>query len=119
MFKAYNLAQKDTRNPEYGRRIRCLFFLATPHRGSDFAALLNNTLRLSGVLSAKPYIGDLERNSTSAQMINDEFERCVNDNVSLWSFYETVETSIGVASSLIVDRESAILGKPLSEVSIT
>ncbi|MCJ1351615.1 MAG: hypothetical protein MMC33_001599 [Icmadophila ericetorum] len=107
---AYILAHEDARDPEYGQRIRCLFFLATPHRGSALAALLNNTLRLSGVLSAKPYVGDLERNSASAQRINDDFKRCVNDSVSLWSFYETVQTSMGVASSLIVDRESAILG---------
>ena len=110
MTKAYVLARQDSRNPELGQRIRCLFFLATPHRGSDFAALLNNTLRISGVLSAKPYVGDLERNSASAQIINNDFRNCINDDVSLWSFFETVETGMGVTSSLIVDRESAILG---------
>ncbi len=109
-MKAYTLARQDVRNPEIGQRIRCLFFLATPHRGSDFAGLLNNILRATGVLSARPYVADLERNSASAQKINRDFEMYAQD-VSLWSFFETLKTSLGVTSSMIVDRDSAILGR--------
>ena len=65
---------------------------------------------MSGILSAKPYVGDLERNSVSAQIINDDFRVSVNDDVTLWSFFETIQTSMGVTSSLIVDRQSAVLG---------
>ena len=104
------MARQDVSNPEIGQRIRCLFFLATPHRGSDFAALLNNILRATGVLSARPYVADLERNSASAQKINRDFEMYAQD-VALWSFFETLKTSLGITSSMIVDRDSAILGR--------
>lgn len=111
-MKAYTLARQDLRNSETGQRIRCLFFLATPHRGSDFAILLNNILRATGVLSTRPYIADLQRNSVSAQKINRDFEMYAQD-VALWSFFETLKTSLGVTSSMIVDRDSAILGRYL------
>jgi hypothetical protein len=45
-----------------------------------------------------------------SQLINDEF-RHVCDNLRLWSFFEGVPTSLGLFSSLIVEKESAILGK--------
>jgi hypothetical protein len=34
-------------------------------------------------------------------------------DVALWSFFETLKTSLGVTSSIIVDRDSAILGRYL------
>ena len=56
-------------------------------------------------------MADLERNSGAVQAINDEF-RHYSDDMQFVSFYETVKTSavLGVGSSLIVDRSSAILG---------
>lgn len=87
-----------------------MFFLATPHRGSDSAKLLNNLLRASAVLSSRSYITDLSRNSTSLQIISDEF-RMFADRLQLWSFHETLKTKVSSSTSvLIVDRESAVLG---------
>jgi WD40 repeat protein/pimeloyl-ACP methyl ester carboxylesterase len=105
--KAYLLAQQEARG--IAERIKCMFFLATPHRGSDSASLLNNLLSASGVLSARQYVTDLGRNSLSLQIINDEFKKYAND-VELWSFYETVKTRLGLKSAIIVERDSAVLG---------
>jgi WD40 repeat protein/pimeloyl-ACP methyl ester carboxylesterase len=105
--KAYLLAQQEARG--ISDRIKCMFFLGTPHRGSDSASLLNNLLSASGVLSARQYVTDLGRNSLSLQIINDEFKKYAND-VEIWSFYESVKTSLGLKSAIIVERDSAILG---------
>lgn len=107
--KAYILARQDLANQDFAQRIRCTFFLATPHRGSDSAKLLNNILRASGALSGRQYITDLEKNSVSTQTINDEF-RNFADELMLYSFYETTKTNLGVSSAMIVERDSAVLG---------
>jgi hypothetical protein len=107
--KAYILARQDLTNQDFAQRIRCIFFLATPHRGSDSAQFLNNILKASGAFSARQYIIDLEKNSVSTQTINDEF-RNFADELMLYSFYETIKTSLGISSAIIVERDSAILG---------
>jgi hypothetical protein len=105
--KAYLLARQEAR--DIAQRVKYIFFLATPHRGSDSASLLNNLLSVYGVLSRRQYVADLGRNSVSLQVINDEFKNFAND-VELWSFYETVKTSSGIKSTIIVARDSAVLG---------
>ncbi|KAG9233799.1 NACHT and WD domain protein, partial [Amylocarpus encephaloides] len=107
--KAYLLSRQDKSRPEFGSRMRCIFFLATPHRGSDSAQLLNNMLKVSGVMSSREYVTDLEKSSLSTQSINDEF-RMFEDDLLLWSFYETLKTSLGMSSAMIVERDSAVLG---------
>lgn len=104
--KAFTLA-RDV--PEFQERIRCLFFLATPHRGSDYAALLNNILAVSGALSPRHYITDLMTGSTSVQLINEDFGRYARE-LPVFSFYETSRTNLGISSSIIVDKSSAVLG---------
>ena len=110
--QAYLLAQQDERLRELAGRIQCMFFLATPHRGSDYAKMLNNLLRASAVLSPKQYVADLARNSTAITAINDEF-RFFADDLHIWSFYETLKTRAGTNSVLLVERDSAIIGTPL------
>lgn len=107
--KAYIRAREDKSDPEFAARIRCVFFLATPHRGSNYAALLNNVLKISGFLSPKPYLADLTTGSTSIQLINRDFCKYSGD-LYIFSFFETLETSLGLASALIVEKTSAILG---------
>lgn len=106
--KAYILAQRDAATKSLATRMQCLAFLATPHRGSDMAVLLNNILSAAG-LSSRPYISDLAKNSPSLDIINDDF-RHYADNVHLWSFYETLKTNLGMQSVMIVERDSATLG---------
>jgi hypothetical protein len=86
-----------------------MVFLATPHRGSDLATSLSNLLWSSVGHSPQEYINDIKRNSDALMIINDAF-RHVARYVELWSFYETVETSIGPHKTLIVKKDSAILG---------
>lgn len=108
--QAYVLAQQH-RNSMLCGRIRCIFFLATPHRGSDYAALLHGILKytgLTGLTSTREYVKDLTTGSTSAYLINNDFARYVDD-LTIYSFCETLPTISG-SSGLIVDKASSILG---------
>lgn len=70
-----------------------MLFLATPHRGSTNAELLNNILRTTPGFSAKTYVSELKKTSTSLQDINEQF-RTVCGNTKLVSFYENQRTTI-------------------------
>jgi hypothetical protein len=86
-----------------------MFFLGTPHRGSDHAKLLSNVIRASTILSSKAYVADICRYSGTIFSINDRF-RFYSDHLHIWSFYETLKTRIGTATTMIVDRDSAVIG---------
>lgn len=105
--KAYMLAKQGAAYKTLTQRVHTIYFLATPHRGSDSAKLLNNILHIA--YSSRAYVADLERGSGAVQSINDEF-RNYSADMDLWSFYETQKLKIGVLSTLIVDPESATLG---------
>lgn len=92
-----------------------MFFLATPHRGSDLAKTLTNILKIS--YGKKPFVNDLERNSSLISSINDTF-RHYADALQLWSFYETLKSSILVSDAMIVDKSSAILGYSNERVAL-
>ncbi|KAI9158094.1 Vegetative incompatibility protein [Paramyrothecium foliicola] len=117
--RAYTLAQQDSSCSDIFDRIRSIFFLATPHRGSDYAALLNNILKVSGftgISSSRDYVDDLSVGSRSTQLINDEFGR-ISGNLAIHSFYETLQTKIGLSSLIIVDKNSAVLAKIEAEAT--
>ncbi|TGJ87337.1 hypothetical protein E0Z10_g1497 [Xylaria hypoxylon] len=59
--------------------------------------------------STREYISELSKGSTSAQLINEDFGRYAS-SLCIYSFYETLETSVGVHSFLVVDKDSAVLG---------
>jgi len=107
--KAHMLARQISGYEILSERLHTIFFLATPHRGSDSAKLLNNILQMT--YSSRAYVADLERGSGAIQSINDEF-RNYSADVVLWSFYETQVLKMGLLSSLIVDPDSATLGYP-------
>ena len=107
--KAYMLARQGAAYEALTERFHTMYFLATPHRGSDSAKLLNNILHFA--YSSRAYVADLERGSGAVQSINDEF-RNYSIDIDLWSFYETQKLKIGVISTLIVDPDSATLGYP-------
>ena len=112
------MAQQDPSCRELASRILAMVFLATPHRGSDHATMLNNILRVSAAHGARPYISDLERASASLAGVNDSF-RHYCDGLTLYSFFETRELSLGpTMSALIVPKESAIMGLPGERVSL-
>lgn len=88
-------------------RFHSVFFLATPHRGSDLARTLTNILKVT--YGQKPYVNELERSSGLISAINDTFRHYAHD-LQLWSFYETLATNILLSNALVVDKSSAILG---------
>ena len=105
--KAYMLARQDSLYKNLVNRIRTIYFLATPHKGSNSAKLLNNILLMT--YSSRAYIADLERGSEAIQSINEGFCK-YSAELDLWSFYETQKLNIGMFSTLIVDPDSATLG---------
>ncbi|OTA80149.1 hypothetical protein M434DRAFT_86684 [Hypoxylon sp. CO27-5] len=108
--QAYLLARQDPSCHELASRIHGMVFLATPHRGSDLATTLNNVLRISVAHGPRAYVSSLERSSDALNRINDAFRHHQND-LRLYSFFETQETTIGPGNSaLIVRKESATLG---------
>ncbi|KAL8764376.1 MAG: hypothetical protein Q9184_000081 [Pyrenodesmia sp. 2 TL-2023] len=115
--KACVLARHDPNCNDLASRFHSIYFLATPHRGADSAHLLNRILKASMTFNVKDYVNDLIPNSAAIQVINDDFRHVFQD-LRLWSFYETVKTSIGVSQALIVEKDSAILGLPEERVQL-
>jgi len=95
-----------------------MVFLATPHRGSDYATVLNNIVRLSAAHGPRQYISSIERCSSSLVRINDAFRHFSNDLI-LYSYFETKELSLGIGGSLlVVQKDSAVTGLPGERVSM-
>ena len=105
--KAYILAQQFQEFESIAERFRAIFFLATPHRGSDLAALLTRILHVAH--GARPFVQDLHRNSLATQSINDEFAHTCQ-KLQLFSFYETLPINYIIGKGLVVDKDLAVLG---------
>ncbi|KFY38625.1 hypothetical protein V494_04289 [Pseudogymnoascus sp. VKM F-4513 (FW-928)] len=114
--KAFLLGQNDPEYSEIVSKVSSILFLATPHRGSNLAELLNKILQISFMHTPKQYITDLNRNSAALESINDEF-RHVSHTLKIVSFYETLETKVRATKMMIVEKDSAVLGYP-NEISI-
>lgn len=113
--KAYILARQDPTAAGFAGRVHSIFFLATPHRGSNLAAILENMLGVAW--GKKPYVTDLTPNSAALTAINDAF-RHVAPELRLWSFYETLPMrSTGAANRIVVDTHSATLGYHNEEIA--
>ena len=99
---------------QIAKRIKCIVFLATPHRGSSAAELLNGLLDLAGW--EKKFVEELRRDSSSLQVINDEFRHVARFmDLRLTSLYETQGM---VKSRLIVKESSATLGYDTEDVNM-
>ncbi|KAI1116131.1 hypothetical protein F5Y14DRAFT_459627 [Nemania sp. NC0429] len=112
--KAYILARQDITCKALAERIHSMFFLGTPHRGSDLASILQSMLTVAW--GAKPFVNDLLPNSAVLAEINDTFRHYATD-LRLWSFYETLPLKMMVVSKLVVERHSATLGFGNEEIS--
>lgn len=111
--KLFLLAKQHPSYVKIAARIHSMFFLATPHRGSNLADLLSSILKLAVGHGSKAYVDGLIPNSEAIHAINDQF-RHAYQGVQLRSFFETLPTPLG----LIVDKSSAILGLPGEEVQL-
>ena len=94
--KAFILAKSDDKYSRIVSRVHGMLFLSTPHKGSNYAHILNNILNAAPTTAQKIYVSELELNSTSLQDINEQF-RTMCGELTLVSFYESLKTSIGPA----------------------
>ena len=110
--KAYVLGKQDVQYTEVISKTRGIVFLATPHRGSQYAKMLNNILS-TAPLGAPPkgYVADLHTQSRFLEDINEQF-RIACGNLLLASFFETLKINVGVTKILVVEKESGVLGYP-------
>ncbi|KAK5631744.1 hypothetical protein RRF57_007458 [Xylaria bambusicola] len=111
--KAYILARQDITCKALAGRVHSMFFLGTPHRGSDLAGILQNMLAVA--CGTKPFVNDLLPNCSILAEINDTFRHYATD-LRLWSFYETLPVKMLVVSKLVVEKYSATLGYGNEEI---
>jgi WD40 repeat protein len=112
--KAYILGQNDEEYQSIVRSISAIMFLATPHRGTNLAEILNRVLTVS-FQSTKNFITDLNKSSPALEEINEQF-RHIAPKLSIVSFYETLATTVGPKKIMVLEKDSSILGYP-KEVS--
>ncbi|KAI0099640.1 hypothetical protein GGR51DRAFT_551995 [Nemania sp. FL0031] len=112
--KAYILARQDIAYKALAERVHSMFFLGTPHRGSDLASILQSMLMVTW--RRKPFVNDLLPNCSTLAEINDSFRHYAVD-LRLWSFYETLPVKMMVVSKLVVEKYSATLGYGNEEIS--
>ncbi|KAI0870237.1 hypothetical protein GGS24DRAFT_493150 [Hypoxylon argillaceum] len=112
--KAYILARQDITCKALADRVHSMFFLGTPHRGSDLAGILRSVLMVAW--GTKPFVNDLLPNCSILADINDTFRHYASD-LRLWSFYETLPVRTMVVSKLVVEKYSATLGYGNEEIS--
>ena len=108
-------------DPEYEniiKAISAITFLATPHRGTNLAELLDRILRSTLFTNSKQYISELSKQSYTLQKMNEQF-RHIAPRLDIISFYETQSTSIGLKSSRVVGhccRPFFVLTKPVQMI---
>ena len=95
--------QNDPNYETIIQAICAITFLATPHRGTNLAELLDRILRSAFVTNSKQYISDLAKNSFTLQRLNEQF-RHIAPRLDIVSFYETRATSIGLKGARVVSR---------------
>lgn len=114
--KAYVLGKYDGDYAEVVSQTHGIVFLATPHRGAQYAKILSSILATAPFAGpSKAYLADLENHSVALQDINEQF-RTVCGDLSLMSFFETLKTNLmgkGLfVEKLLVEKDSAVLGYP-------
>jgi WD40 repeat protein/pimeloyl-ACP methyl ester carboxylesterase len=105
--KAFILSKQLSEYEKFSTVVRSIFFLATPHRGSNLADILDKILQVSP--GARPFVNDLQPNSVMLEAINEEFPHYCRD-LHLFSFYETLPMNFGIKKGLVVPKDSATLG---------
>lgn len=89
-----------------------VLFFGTPHRGTNSANVLGSVLRMFTVAPLnKELLSVMKTESEEAFRLSYEF-RNIATRLSITSFFETLPTTVGLGSSVIVGRDSAILGVP-------
>lgn len=100
--KAYSLGKNDKHYSGLVSGVKGIVFLATPHRGTQYANILNNILSAAPIIgtSSKLYVAGLGLQSGAIQDINESFrQQC--DGLFLCSFYETLKTSLSFTKVMV------------------
>ncbi|KAI4246284.1 MAG: hypothetical protein L6R42_009935 [Xanthoria sp. 1 TBL-2021] len=110
---AYMQGQHDPNYEAIIKAISAITFLATPHRGTKLADLLDRILRSTFLTNSKLYVSELAKNSFTLQKLNEQF-RHIAPRLEIVSFYETQSTTIGLKNArvMILEKESSVLGYP-------
>ena len=93
--------QNDPKYESIIKVVSAVIFLATPHRGTNLAELLDRILRSTIMGSSKQYVTELSKGSHTLQRLNEQF-RHIAPRLDIFSFYESKPTSIGLKDSGIV-----------------
>ncbi|KAG8531039.1 uncharacterized protein KY384_004396 [Bacidia gigantensis] len=104
-LQAYMQGQNDPEYESIVKAISAIMFLATPHRGTNLADLLDRILRSTLATNSKNYISELGKKAFTLQKLNEQF-RHIAPRLDIVSFYETQSTS------MILEKDSSILGYP-------
>lgn len=113
--QAYLEGQLDNHFDKIIGAIKAVIFLSTPHRGAELAGFLNKLVATAPNTSAKQYVSELTRQGPFLQAVNEQFRHSA-PKLQIFSFYETLKTSLGLSSTMILDQDSAKLNYP-GEVS--
>lgn len=112
--KAYLLGMHDETYRDVVQSVSAMIFLSTPHRGTNLAETLNRVVAAT-MQASKSFISDLNKSSVALEELNEQF-RHLAPSLSIWSFYETMATTIGPRKLMILEKDSSILGYP-AEIS--
>lgn len=104
--KAFILGHEIPELTSLVQRTCSIFFLATPHQGSDLAQTLGRILSLAP--GSRPFVQDLSPYSPVLESINEEFPRYCS-NLQLFSFFENKPTNYVIGRSLIVEKHCAVM----------
>ncbi len=103
-MQAYLQGQHDPEYESIIKAVSAIIFLATPHRGTNLAELLDRILRSTMFSSSKQYVSELTKNSFTLQKLNEQF-RHIAPKLDIVSFYETQSTAIGTKKCRIVSTQ--------------
>ncbi|OAX80690.1 hypothetical protein ACJ72_04973 [Emergomyces africanus] len=112
--KAVMQGHNDEAYKDLVAQVKAVLFLSTPHRGSNLAEVLNRILSVSIFNhSPKQYLSELKENSVFIEDVNEEFRKHA-PRMQVFSFYETLETSVGSKNFrvMVVQKSSSTLGYP-------
>ncbi|TVY33066.1 Vegetative incompatibility protein HET-E-1 [Lachnellula subtilissima] len=99
--KAYNLARQSAACQSLANRVHSMYFLATPHRGSDSAKLLSDILQFASI--SREYVAELKQDSVMT------FATMSETSIS-GPFTRLFPSAWGIFSRIIVPPDSAVMG---------
>ena len=104
--------QENKEEHKVAKRIRALFFLATPHQDASAPELQRRIIlactrpqNLQETTGSSRYMGQM-------QMTNNDFANIADlkSEMLLWSFYEGIKTELDDTTAFVLEKASAVIG---------